>query len=135
MSTGSARAAGSGRAGGSGSAAGAGGGAGDPVDLRSRASESPGAVADLRLALPALVGWADVAIGLGQPWEVLTAIAVSQAVLCAVIFRLVNRRGRAAAGVFLLTAVVGALMLGALSAAQGLRTVGPVGDLAQQRAM
>ena len=73
---------------------------------RSRASESPGAVADLRLALPALVGWADVAIGLGQPWEVLTAIAVSQAVLCAVIFRLVNRRGPAVAGAVLLLSLI-----------------------------
>ena len=103
--------------------------------MGSSAADGDGGVADLRLALPALVGWADVAIGLGQPWPVLTGMAVAQAALCLGIFRLANRKGRAAASTVLLTAVVGALMLGALGAAQGLRTVGPVGELAQQRAM
>ena len=99
-------------------------------------------VRDLRLLVPALVGWAGVAVMMGSPVDRIVAIALTSAggALAAGVAAGVSfRRGRAPVGPWLGAAALAALALtltlAALAAATDVRDAGPVRQLASERAV
>lgn len=98
---------------------------------------------DLRLLVPALVGWAGVALLLGSPVErvlTVTAFSAGGALLVGVWAGVAIRQGRSGRvgrvlGAAALTALALTLTLAGLAAATGVRDAGPVRRLAAERAV
>lgn len=85
--------------------------------------------ADARLLIPALVGWAVVALGLGLPLRVLAAMTGGCLLGAAIVARPAARRPALA-----FCAVILCLLLSCLIGHASIRSIGPVEELAAERA-